>query len=287
MGCRVVDIEVVGAGCLWFAVQHLGAAGGVYVSGHGSGAAATGLDFVDAGAIPWSLGGSLDRVESLARGALARPTRRGGSFSTFRADVPYRAGMLKHLHSLREMQIGIACDAPMLEPLLAGLFADLPCRLHWAARERNADGQQAASKVERLAAAVREEQLQLGIHIAEDGQACTVLDERGRVLPPATLGAALAKRQGDAPRAVVVDEAIAVGAAWSGLSHQGRLVPVAGTRESITRAFVDSGASLGVDRAGRFWFPHQHAPCDAVLTLARVLKMLCDGERPASALRAC
>jgi phosphomannomutase len=287
MGCRVVDIDVVHAACLWFAVQHLGAAGGVYVSGHGSGPATTGLDFVDGGAVPWSQGGSLERVETLARGAIVRPTRRGGKFSTFRADVPYAAGMLKHLQSLRALQIGIACEAPLLPALIAGLFADVSCRLHWAVRESNGNGQLQSPITTRLADAVREEQLQLGIHIAEDGQACTVLDERGRVIPPAVLAAAFAKRLSAPGEKIVVDKALADGEPWRGASHAERMLPVAGTRESITRAFVDSSASLGVDRAGRFWFPDQHVTCDAVLTLARLLRVLCNNDRPLSALRDC
>lgn len=286
MGCRVIDVGIVNAPCLSFAISHLGAAGGVYVTGHGLGPSATGLDFVDADAVPWSPAGSLDQLEQLARHGVSRPTRRSGSFTTFRADVPYTAGMLKHLQSLRPMQIGIACDAPLVQSILNDLFAGLPCGLRWL--DIGFHPVSAAELPTALPAAdvFREGQLHLAVQIAEDGQACTVFDERGRAIHPAVLAAAFAKCLVGMPRAtVVVDEEIADSDAFRSAAAAGRVTAARGTREAITRAFNESHAAIGVDRHGRFWFPDQHVACDAILTLARLLRMLSDSGSPASALR--
>jgi phosphomannomutase len=284
MGCRVIDIGVVNVACLWFAVAHLSAAGGVYVTGHGFGPAASGLDFVDGNAVPLSQGGSLDRVEALAQNPVTRPTRRAGSFTTFRADLPYRAGMLKHLQSLRPLRVGIACDAPLIPSLLVELFADLPCRVHRVAIDADRIQSSRSATPAILADAIREQQLNLGMHIADDGQACLVLDERGRTVPPAALAAAFVTSCGPPHAGIVVDDAIADSDSFRKPRTATRVLPVPGTRESITRAFNGLNASIGVDRRGRFWFADQHVTCDAVLTLAHLLQMLSSCGRPLSSL---
>lgn len=54
MGCQIVDVSLITGPGLWFAVDHLQASAGVFVTGSGCEPSWTGLDFVGPGARPWS-----------------------------------------------------------------------------------------------------------------------------------------------------------------------------------------------------------------------------------------
>jgi phosphomannomutase len=274
---------------VWFAVHHLQAAGGVYVTGHGCGPAAIGLDFLAAEALPWSRGGMLDTLQAHTEREPRRPTRQGGGQRTFRAAVPYTAGLWKHFHALRPLRIGIACASRLMTPLLAELFAQLPCTLEWLPFPVGDDQRRAAElAAERLADAVVDRRLHAGVHIGEDGQTLRAWDEQGEELPlDALCGqfAQLAREDEAAP-------AIVLGPGWdctavARLESQGcRIVPTDAGREAVSRAMRREHAALGAERCGRYWFRDSYPACDAVLTLAKLLQALSRSDASASALRA-
>ena len=287
MGCHVIDVGLVSLPCLWFAVEHLDSDGGVCVTGHGRPAAMTGLDFLGRGALPWSQGLSLDRVETIAQGVVSRPTRRGGRQTTFRATLPYLAGLRRHFHALRPLQIGVACHAPMVASLLDELFNELPCRLHWLDAPESGDALRSSTPtLTRLGAVVRSEQLHAGVLIGDDGQSLQILNERGRPIPLTSLLPAFARLCGADPRTaeIAVDETVPP-AEITRLSRNGwRVAAAAGHRESLPRTLRQSSTVLAADSAGRCWFRDHSPPCDALLTLARLLQSLSLTDAPASAL---
>lgn len=289
MGCHVIDVGLVSVPCLWFAVEHLDSDGGICVTGHGRHASMTGLDFLERGAIPWSQGLSLDRVETIAQGVVSRPTRRGGRQTTFRATLPYLAGLQRHFHALRPLHIGVACHARTVTPLLRDLFAELPCCLRWLDAPESGDALAAsAPALTRLAAVVRNEQLHAGVLIGEDGQSLQVLNERGRPMPLTSLLPSFARLSGADPRTadIAIDEALP-SSEIARLSRSGwRVVATAGDRESLTRALRQSNTILTADSAGRCWFRDHSPPCDALLTFAHLLQSLSLTDAPASSLAA-
>jgi phosphomannomutase len=289
MGCQVIDVGVASTPCFWFAVDHLQAAGGMYVSGHGCGPASTGLDFVESHAVPWSRGGMLDRLQERFDGAVGRPTRNGGSQHSFRAAVPYAAGLWKHFHALRPLRIGLACAAPLLAPLLTELFAQLPCTPHWL-RVPVADDQQRAEELtaERMATSICDQGLHVGLLIGEDAQRCRAFDERGRELNVADLCGGfvrLSREECGAP-GVVLDDSLPPDARERLKALTGRIETVDRTREAMSRRLHASQAAFGLQAGGRYWFREAHPVCDAALTLARLLQALSRSDAPTSALRA-
>lgn len=288
MGCEVVDIGLACTPCVWFAVHHLQAAGGVYVTGHGCGPAAVGLDFLAADAVPWSRGGTLDRLHARSTGEPRRPTRQGGGQRTFRAAVPYTAGLWKHFHALRPLRIGMATASRLMQPLLTELFAQLPCTLEWSPFPVADDQRRAADlAAERLADAVVDRRLHAGVLLGEDGQTLRAWDEQGEELPAEALCvrfAQLAREEESAPEVVL-------GPGWDGaavarLESLGcRTVSTDVGREAVALAMRRESAALGAERCGRYWFRDSYPACDAVLTLARLLQSLSRSDAPASALR--
>lgn len=287
MGIDVIDIGTVSTPCFWYAVDHLQASGGVHVTGHGFGPAVIGADFVEERGIFWSLGGTLDQLDEVVQGGTARTARHGGSQRMFQAVVPYRAGLLRHFHALRPLQVCVVCLSPLVAPILEGVFASLPCRLSRIEPPVADDAAQAgALALARLSARVRDDRLHAGFLIADDGQRCQVVDERGAPIATAELAARLselAMSDGASP-VVVLDEPLAAPLAEPFTARGWQVASVPGTREQVGRALRARGAVFGAEASGRFWFADATPCCDAVVTLARVLQALSRSDAPASRL---
>jgi phosphomannomutase len=287
MGCQVIDVGLVSRPCLWFAVDHLQAAGGICVTGSGCGPSWNGLEFIEAGSLPWSHGGMLDCIVERLNEGVRRSSRTGGLQRTFQARPAYAAGLRRHFHALRPLRVAITCAAPNVRPVLDGLFVELPCLLHWCESSAADDGARADElAVARLATAVRESQCHFGMVIADDGQRCHVLDERGQSLAIELLTVRVAEllQEDHAQFAVALESGLATVA--GGLQAAGCHVHAcAGSNEAVSRAMRTAGAVLGAQTDGRFWFRESYPACDAVLTLAKMLQLLSRSDRPASALR--
>jgi phosphomannomutase len=288
MGCEVVDIGLASTPCLWFAVHHLQAAGGVYVTGHGCGPAAVGLDFLAADAVPWSRGGTLDALHARSVREPRRPTRQGGGQRTFRAAVPYTAGLWKHFHALRPLRIGMAAASRLVQPLLTELFAQLPCTVEWSPFPVADDQRRAADlAAERLADAVLDRRLHTAVLIAEDGQILRAWDEQGEELPADALCRQFAylAREDEAAPAIVLGPGWDVSAVTRLESLGCRIAHTDAGREAVALAMRREHAALGAEQCGRYWFRDSSPACDGILTLAKLLQALSRSDAPASALR--
>jgi phosphomannomutase len=287
-GCQVIDVGQVSGPCCWFAVEHLRAAGGVYVNGAQHGPSWNGLDFLEKHAVPWSRSGGLDELERQRRQDSARPTRSGGSYRTFACEEPYAAALWKHFHALRPLKVCVACGVPRIGKRIEELFGRLPCILTPlrlpVAEERARVAEQVAA---RMQAAIRSEQRHFGVWIDDDGQTCQVFDETGERLGTADL----ALRMIECLREEAVQPRLVLDAplhqALDGLSTADGLPVdvVEGGREAISRAMWKSEGSFGCEHTGRFWFQESFATCDALVTLGKLLQLLSLSDRPASALR--
>jgi phosphomannomutase len=287
-GCRVIDVGQVSGPCCWFAVEHLQAAGCIYVSGSRNGPAWNGMDFLERHAIPWSRPGRLDELEECRRQAAARPTRAGGGYRTFGSEEPYMAGLRKHFHALRPLRVCLACGVPRIRRGIEALFDRLPCQLtllHMPVAEDR--GRVATDVAAGMRSTIPREQQHVGIWIDDDGQTCQVFDEAGERLVTAVLAARMIEcLQEEAVRPRLVLD-VPLRQALDGLPNATGLPVevVAGTREAMSRAMWTSEASFGCELEGRFWFQESFPTCDALVTLGKLLQLLSRSDRPASALR--
>ncbi|MEK6257651.1 MAG: hypothetical protein AABP62_03440 [Planctomycetota bacterium] len=278
MGCQVIDLGQTTAPCFQFAVQHLDAAAGLFVTGAGCDPAWTGFDVVGRGARPWSTGHKLEELEARARAGVMRPTRAAGSQRTFQALVPYEAGLWKHFHALRPLHVVCGSATKLFPRIVDRLFARLPCRVTHVTlpvgRRDLCDEQDC--DVRRVAAAVVSGGQHLGLIVDDDGQRCAFVTERGGLISPGELARILIHFERHEHHSLKV-------VATEGLSRElspwlKRLGIEAATSEesaaSITTALAENEARLGLLNDGRTWFGETPPACDAIVTLARLLQAL-------------
>ncbi len=271
MGCQVVDIGLATRPCLLFAVNHLGAAGAVHVTGAGCDPGWTGLDFVMHGNLPCSSPGTLDRVADCYRDGYSRPSRRPGSQRTFQASVPYEAGLWKHFHALRPLKIALACPSRAVRELFVRVFRKLACRLmlvETPTRQRSMLDP-ADPDLKRTSQHIREGRADLGMFVDGDGERCTFFDEQGVLVSPSIAARLLAIEQNERG----VTGALAV------LDSNSDTPCLQRSREAITRVMGERGLRFAADDSGRYWFTEGHPTCDAVLTLVHLLQCLSRSDR--------
>lgn len=278
MGCQVIDLGQTTTSCFQFAVQHLDAAAGMFVTGAGCDPAWTGFDVVGRGARPWSRGHKLEELEARSLSGVMRPTRAAGSQRTFQSLVPYEAGLWKHFHALRPLHVVCGSATKLLPRIVDRLFAKLPCRVnHVSLPMRRRDlCDQHDSDVRRVASAVISGGQHLGLIIDDDGQQCVFVTERGKLVTTGELARILInfERHEHHRLKIVLTEALTTElSAWL-LPLGVEAVTSKKSAASVTTSLVENGARLGAMNDGRVWFGEAYPTCDAIVTLARVLKAL-------------
>ncbi|HEV3299571.1 MAG TPA: hypothetical protein VG055_08010 [Planctomycetaceae bacterium] len=296
MGCHVIDVGLATKPCFWFAVDHLHASGGLFVTGSGTEPAWTGMDFLWEGARPASVeevshfrswGDPNQKPETFR---LTRPTRTAGTERMFQAAALYEASLAKHFSGIQLQKIALACSSPLvvqlLQRLLKGpsrevLCTELPVKIRNPTRRRD-------EAILRLSTTVRESQAQLGILIDDDGQRCGFIDERGRHVSASAIARLVVPLLlAEQPGSTVVLEPAALVELRPLIEAMGaRCQTDAGDLDSMSAAIRDFRAVYGGGDSGRHWFLDGYANCDACLISGRVLAVLSGANQPFSQLAA-
>ncbi|HEX6986324.1 MAG TPA: hypothetical protein VF170_13160 [Planctomycetaceae bacterium] len=284
-GCETIDVGLVTGPEFRFAVAHLDAVAGVLATGAGGGPAVAGLDFALAGGRPLSAGGGLDRLASLVERAPARLTRRGGGRRGFDVSIPYEAGLRRHFRAFAPLNGVIGTASPLVRRRLERLAVELPATLQLLPLPRRGLDRGGADEagLTRVATAVREQRADFGLWIDEDGTAVRALDETGAAVSVVDLARllltdALAERPASP---VAVDWPLAERLGATVLRRE-EVVRGNGTAEAMFVSVRDHAAVAAVDAAGRFWLPGPPPACDALVTLARLLRALGGTGEPCS-----
>ncbi len=285
MGCEVVDLGQVSRACFTFAVDHLQAAGGVFVTGAGCDASWNGLDLVGTGALPLSFGTGLEEIERRVADGYSRPTRRAGFQRSFQPLVPYEPSLWKHFHALRPLKVVAAIRPRTARETLRRLFAKLPCEL---IEIETMAGSQAPIRQAALLSSITQRVARggahLGVLIDDDGCRCQFTDERGRVIDGLRLATFLSKAQlASNPHATICAKAPLCEGLKAALKSS-NVIDAGETVGSLGQAMRGSGAVLGVTSNDTVWWRESCPTADAILTLARVLQALSRSDAAFSAV---
>ncbi|MDX1969698.1 MAG: hypothetical protein SFV23_21170 [Planctomycetaceae bacterium] len=295
-GCRVLDLGVVSKAEWSFVVQHLSADAGMMITGAGRDPSWTGFDIVGAAGEFLSATTDLPELISQARFTAGRLTRSAGSVATYAAAKPYMLHLRRQFHALRPLHVTCVTPSAVIGRSLQRTFPELPCRLHLdVGSQWQAPGPEHPALESRMAAAIVGSGGDVGMWIGEDGQTCAVFDETGRraavenfipwlarstvedrppeadrvflaagqapplnedvwnVRPVSQLDAADSLPRSDRPWWLELPEA-----------------SLAEFRQSLRRC----QAAAGMDPSRRFWLGGAVPTCDAIVTLAAVLRAL-------------
>jgi hypothetical protein len=257
-GCRVIDIGQATPAVWRFATQHRQTDGGVFITGAGRDASWTGFDILGPGGLP------LDPQTTFAP-LIDGPPHRTPSAGAVETDSPwteYEADLATGFHALRPLRVTAIVLSPLVERLLSRLFAPLPCQLTFAATTSVAGPPlRWEIAVDRLQTALRDQPADVGVLIGEDGRQFALVDETGTLIhadqwQPWLLESLTAEQPG-----------MTMVARSSSLSEFVLQLPC---------------AAGGIDPTGRFWHGGNHPTCDAVRTLATLLRTLSWSDAPVS-----
>jgi len=283
MGCEVVDLGQVSRACFTFAVDHLQAAGGAFVTGAGCEASWNGLDFVSHGALPMSLGTGLEDVERRVQHGYSRPTRRAGFQRAFQPLVPYEPSLWKHFHALRPLKIVTAIRPRTVRETVRRLFAKLPCEL---IEIETMAGPQAPIRQTALLSSIAQKVTRSGAHLGvlidDDGCRCQFFDEKGRLIDGSRCAMFLTKYllSGNPHATICVTSSLFDELKSCG--NNGQFVSAGETIGSLGESMRGRGAVLGIAGTDTYWWRESCPTADAILTLARVLQALSRSDAPFS-----
>lgn len=305
MSCQVIDIGQTSVPCFRFAVAHMQAAGGIMITGHGCDPSWAGLDFVAKQGRPISATGrrtdqahhvvdslrilSLDDLHEQNELGATRPLRQGGTQRVFDASTPYMAGLLKHFHALRPLNVTIACPVRAIRRTLETLFVKLPVTLHWVdvpqrlrdlMRPDDAD-------VLRIKEAMLDQQTDFGLLIDDDGSNVAVIDDCGEMVGPDDLLCLIADLMlSEQPTGAIAIDNAPRDRLQPRLSGQGIRCWLGGwTQSELWQTLRQEAAVCGGGGSGRVWLRDPHPVSDAILTFAKLLQLLSQSDTPLSQYR--
>jgi phosphomannomutase len=284
MSCSGIDIGLTTEPCLAFAVQHLAADAGIYVTGAGGDPVETGFQVRLRCGLP-PAPAFLERWQAVQREPIARRSRSSGALRAFPAEVPYEANLWKHFHALRPLHAVCGTSSVQLAARLHRLFARLPGRLtalRLPTRQRSLDPHD--PDVERIAAAVREHSAHFGVVIDEDTMTLALIDERGEFVETPRWMALFARHliHEHGPGNVIVTENAADVLGPVIRMHGGK--PIESLRAECAARMLAEGALAAIESEGRVWLGGAAPVCDAIVTLAQLMQAQSHGDAPLSEL---
>ncbi|MDB5391943.1 MAG: Phosphomannomutase [Planctomycetaceae bacterium] len=278
MGCQVIDIGLATRPCFWFAVDHLKAAAGIQVAGSGHDPAWTGLDFVLAGAIPIERDNRLPEIASRLASGYQRPMRFSAGQRTFHCGPLYEASLRKHFHALRPLKVCLGCPSRPVRDVIVRLFEKLACQLIPVTIPTRARKILSSEDIDtqRMQQGVLQYAAHFGLLIDDDGQTCSVFDERGELIPPRQISLLLAEVVlAEVRHSRIVLEQSASAALLRPIDRRDGFVAMSdANRWSIATTMREADAAFAGGDSGRYWFREAIPTCDAVLTLAKLLQAL-------------
>ncbi len=294
-GIHLVDLGSLPASLFAFAINYFQLNGGVYLTGSGCGAAYGGLDLFRERGIPWTLEDRKNTHELRNRTANFRPrlSRSSGTKRIERIETAYVAHLQKYFHGLRPLKVCLTVSSEAYEETIRSIFERLPCQLDlevthlwgysfserppeinhpWETRSIPTLGNPVNK---RMSARIKEQRADFGMVMGEDGGACQLFDETGN--------------------AVEQDRTCAL-IHW-GMEHELPGCPLFVSQNRVTERFSAQGTSQGIQQVstslstsamvldhqrqglgwledGAFWYYDQHPRCDAMISLAWILKSL-------------
>jgi len=291
-GIDVIDLGMVDTPFIYFAVNHLGACGGVQVTASHNPAKYNGFKISGPGAKPVGEDTGLKDVKHIALSLLHTKGNVTGGIQTLDLTEEYRKHILKFLQpKIKKLKIAIDASNGMAGKMVPAVFADLPVKIveinfKCDGSFKHEPNPLIEGNLADVKEAVKKEKCDFGICFDGDADRLMMVDETGQNIGCDLLTALIAgyflKKY---PKSTVVYDL------RSSRVVAEEIIKNGGTprRERVGHAFMkkalrDSHAVFGGELSGHFYYRDNFYADSGLITLAVMLNIISDAKTCVSGL---
>jgi phosphomannomutase len=291
-GASVIDIGMVDTPQMYFAINHLGACGGVQVTASHNPAKYNGFKISGLGAKPVGEDTGLNDIKHLAMALVHTKGKATGAIKKLDLTEQYKKHVLKFLKpNLSNLKIAIDASNGMAGKTLPAVFGDLPIEIirinfEHAGRFRHRPDPLIEKNLAQVKSAVKRNQCDFGVCFDGDADRMAFIDEKGQAIGSDLMTAMMVpyflKQQ---PKSTIVFDV------RSSRVVAEEIIKYGGTprRERVGHAFMkkamrDSHAIFGGELSGHFYYRDNFCTDSGFITLVHVLNIVSEAKTPISNL---
>lgn len=262
-GCHVRETSAATSAMLIFAMREHKADGALLLGAPADRPHALGLKFWGPDGLPCPAEPDLAAIERLQAAPISRPTRTAASAGRVQIEPDYLRSLRPYFHALRPLRFVLDTPSATVLRLLKQLLAHVACTLveetgrpsepsRASAQHQGAARLTAPTIADRLAQRTLAARADFGLWIDGDGEAMTLVDERGHSIgAERLLGVFGSYLRSEQPGATIVVEPGTKSFGDSNLKQAS--VAAATTRHAMAAAMAENNAALGGGSSGRYW----------------------------------
>jgi len=291
-GASVIDIGMVDTPQMYFAINHLGACGGVQVTASHNPAKYNGFKISGLGAKPVGEDTGLKDIKHLATALVHTKGKATGAIKKLDLTEQYKKHVLKFLKpNIKNLKIAIDASNGMAGKTLPAVFGDLPIEIiqinfEHAGRFRHRPDPLIEKNLAQVKASVKRNQCHFGVCFDGDADRMAFIDEKGQAIGSDLMAAMMVpyflKEQ---PKSTIVFDV------RSSRVVAEEIIKYGGTprRERVGHAFMkkamrDSHAIFGGELSGHFYYRDNFCTDSGFITLVHVLNIVSEAKTPISNL---
>ena len=292
-GIHCVDIGMCDTPMTYFAINHLGACGGVMITASHNPIEYNGFKFSAAKARPIGRDTGLSEIKHIITTLTRMPPGATAASSAQCMDLwdAYRKHVLGFLRTPRRLKVVADASNGMGGKMFPAIFGDadietIPLNFEIGKKFAHPPNPLVEANLKQVKAAVVKHKADLGICMDGDGDRCMFVDEKGRPVRCDIITALLARHllRQDAGATVVYDIRSSRVVAEEILAAGG--VP---RRERVGHAFMkkamaDTHAVFGGELSGHFYFRDNYNCDSAAIAFATVISLMAAQDKPFSKL---
>ncbi|MGA2232384.1 MAG: phosphomannomutase/phosphoglucomutase [Tepidisphaeraceae bacterium] len=298
-GLNVIDIGMIDTSMIYFAINHLGALGGIQTTASHNPAQYNGFKISGPKARPIGSASGLDDIKRIAASmpqdnsasASASPV---GDYSEMDLWGPYRAHVLKFLDLKRPLRVVVDGSNGMAGKMVPAVFGDvpgltlIPLLFEITGKFTHEPNPLVEANLDLLKERIRREEPDLGACFDGDADRCVFLDETARLigsdLATALIARDFLKQPGNRGATivydlrssrVVADEITAAG----GVPRRDRV-----GHAFIKKTLAETSAVFGGELSGHFYFRDNFFADSGAIAFARLLSIVSAQPKPLSEL---
>ncbi len=291
-GIGVIDLGMVDTPYIYFAVNHLGACGGIQVTASHNPAKYNGFKISGPGAKPVGEDTGLKDVKHIAMSLLHTKGKSTGSVEKRDITAEYKQHVLKFISPrIRKLKVAIDASNGMAGKMVPLVFGDLPVKIidlnfKHDGTFKHEPNPLIEENLAELKAAVVDNKCDFGFCFDGDADRLMMVDEKGQTvgcdLMTALIAAYFLKKE---PKSTIVYDL------RSSRVVAEEIIKNGGTprRERVGHAFMkkalrDSHAIFGGELSGHFYYRDNFCADSGLITLAIMLNIISDGKSGVSAI---